>query len=147
MAKKGVGIYMRAEDLAWMDRYPVVDTMSGRVNFFAEWATRQAQRGMVTALGKLDKDERLVIIHYVASLIITPDFSPAMLAMGIADSMRYDGAGYWLEGERRSALVAKCGELSPAEVIGLLAWARGYWAQEGRADACSLDEYAEEGTK
>lgn len=142
MAKKRTTIYMREEDLVWLEQCPVADSVSGSAVLIMEWAMKQVQRGSKTALEKLDKDERLMIIHYASFMTLTADFSPAVLVISLGDWFRYDaGAGYWVDKYKINVFMKKCEELSPAEMIGLLAWARGYWAQEGKK---TLDEYVEE---
>lgn len=144
MAKKRVTVYMREEDIDWLENYPVAESTSGSAVLVMEWAMQQIQRGAITALEKLDEGDRKIIIDYALAHRTYFDTSPAMLVVGLADWYRYPTPMLRVSGVphfdryKFNTLLKKCEELSPAETIGLLAWACGYSSQKGKI---SLDEY------
>lgn len=147
MAKKLVGVYVPPEDIDWIERYPFSDTTSGSVALAANWALKQFQRGLVTALEKLDLDERRTIIDFASKRDITPDISAGTLVIALSDWFRYSTSPQGslvvgrLDNHKFGTLMKKCEELSPSEVIGLLAWARGYSASGNN----NIDEYIAKG--
>lgn len=128
MAKKRVTVYMQDEDIEWLANYPVAGTIGGSAVFLMEWAVKMVRGGMTTVLKKLDKKEKRAIIDCVAHLRVTHDYTPMMLEAALSDWFNnYAGMAFigWSGGDEMSKLREKCRDMTPAEVIGLLSWAKG----------------------
>lgn len=137
MAKKRVSVYMREEDLKWLEQYPAAESVSGSAVLLMEWTMKQIQRGAVTALEKLDDKEKRALTKYAKSAPMVADQSPYMLSTGLLDWFRFDqmldklpGMGLGWENSQISKLIEKISDMTPAEVMGLLCWARGYDARD-----------------
>lgn len=139
MAKKQVKIYISDENIAWINSCPAARTTSGSVTLLTEWAIKQIQHGAVTAIEKLDEAEQKTIIAFAKTHEITSDVSPATLVIALGKWFRFSAQRPFvvrhLDKYKFNALMTKCGEMSPAEVIGLLLWARGSWNTEEAEEA------------
>lgn len=128
MAKKRVTVYMREDDFEWLSQYPIAESASGSATLLTEWAVKLARLGALTAFGKLNEEEKMLVTEYASSLSVTPDYSPQVLSSSI-EVWAYSSV-HSQDKDTISALAEKCKNMTPAEVMGLLSWAKGYWIIE-----------------
>lgn len=137
MAKQHVTIYLSDLSGKWLEAFPPAGTKSGSAAFVAEWGVSQLRRGAVTAFQALAPEEREAVIRSASGSGL--DVRIANIADRTRERLAIDGGQTpeWPE-EKTRALAEKLKSFSPAQTMGLLCWARGYYAKEG----ASLSEYA-----
>lgn len=135
MIKKKLTFYVAPEYLNWIMNFPAAKTVSGSALVIMEWSIRQLKRGMVMALRKLDDNERIVVIKYANTLIISPDCTPETFIISLEDWILYNDTSWSIEDIKN--LLEKCREFTPFEILGLFCWAKGFWQLEN----ADINEY------
>lgn len=128
MAKKAIKVYLSEEDAAYANTYPIRDTVGGTASFYVDWAFKQVRRGRNSSLKQLSDEEKRAIRACAKFLPITPDYTPMMFAAAINDWFADDPRAAefcWGSDDEILILIHKCRDMTPAEVIGLLSWAKG----------------------
>jgi hypothetical protein len=136
MANSRVQGYMTNSSEVFFSLFPPSDTNSGTVTFIMDWAANVLRSGSIQAVNALDIEERKMIIASVNNF--SPDTRMVNFAHRMSDWFVMDEGLMWDWSQKKiSVLIKKLTSFTPSQTMGLILWAKTFYADEDQ----QLDVY------